>query len=159
MMVSVTRRWRRWMYHGGHPNLLARLLNRIAAVQHRTGLLARPEWVTLEVAGRVSGRPIEVPLVVADYRDERYLVSMLGENGNWVANVRAAHGDAALRHGVRQPVRLVEVPVTDRAPILRRYLAVAPGARAHFPVHRGEALARFEQIAAGYPVFRITDRA
>jgi hypothetical protein len=49
-----------------------------------------------------------------------------------------------------------EVPVADRAPILRRYLAVAPGARAHFPVDSRQPLAQFERIAADYPVFRIT---
>ncbi|OLT01354.1 hypothetical protein BJF90_32370 [Pseudonocardia sp. CNS-004] len=39
-----------------------------------------------------------------------------------------------LRHGRREAVRLLEVDAGARAPILRRYLAVAPGARAHLPV-------------------------
>jgi deazaflavin-dependent oxidoreductase (nitroreductase family) len=157
--MSLSRRWRRWMYRGGRPNRVARLLNRIAGVQHRTGLLGPAGWVTLEVTGRVSGRTIGFPLVIADHDGERYLVSMLGENANWVANVRAANGEAILRHGRARPVRLVDVPVAERAPILRRYLDVAPGARAHFPVHRRQPLAQFERIAADYPVFRITARA
>lgn len=42
----------------------------------------------LEVAGRKTGNPVSFPVVVADYQGERYLVSMLGEDTNWVRNVR-----------------------------------------------------------------------
>jgi deazaflavin-dependent oxidoreductase (nitroreductase family) len=140
------------------PELARPALNRIAGVQHSTGLLRPPGWVVLEVTGRVSGRTVGFPLVIADYDGERYLVSMLGENANWVANVRAADGAAVLRHGRRRPIRLIEVPTADRAPILRRYLTVAPGARAHFPVRPQQPLTQFERIAADYPVFHITKR-
>jgi hypothetical protein len=54
---------------------------------------------------------------------------MLGEDANWVRNVRAAGGRAALRHGHREAVRLEEVPADLRPAILRRYLAAAPGTR------------------------------
>lgn len=67
-------------------------------------------------------------------RGGRYLVSMLDENANWARNVRAAHGQAVLRHGHRETVRLGEVEPGARPPILRRYLAVAPGARSHISV-------------------------
>jgi hypothetical protein len=92
---------------------------------------------------------------VADYQGERYLVSMLGEGASWVANVRAAGGQALLRHGRREAVRLEEVDPLARAPILRRYLEVAPGGRPHIPVDWRAPLAAFEAIAARYPVFRI----
>jgi hypothetical protein len=52
-------------------------------------------------------------------------------------------------------VRLEEVDARACAPILRRYLQVAPGARAHIPVDRRAPLAEFEQIAAQYPVFLV----
>jgi hypothetical protein len=81
---------------------------------------------------------------------------MLGQNVNWVRNVRAAGGRAVLRHGGREAVRLDEVDPGARAPILRRYLALAPGARAHIPVDRRAPLEEFEPIAAQIPVFRIT---
>ena len=42
-----------------------------------------------------------------------------------------------------------------RAPILQRYLQVAPGARAHFPVDRRAPLREFQQIADKFPVFRV----
>jgi hypothetical protein len=144
------------MYRSGRPNRLARLLNRISAIQFSAGILAPNHWVTLEVPGRRTGRRISFPLVIADYRGERYLVAMLGQNVNWVRNVRAAGGRAVLRHGGREAVRLDEVDPGARAPILRRYLALAPGARAHIPVDRRAPLEEFEPIAAQIPVFRIT---
>ena len=153
-------RFDRWMYRSGQPNPVARVLNRISAIQFSTGFLAPSHWVTLEVLGRRSGRVISFPLVVADYEGERYLVAMLGQNTNWVHNVRAARGRAVLRHRGRQAVRLEEVSPGARAPILRRYLALAPGARAHFPVDRHAPLEEFDRIGAQFPVFRITaDRA
>lgn len=109
----------------------------------------------LQVRGRSSGRLTSFPVVVADYESERYLVAMLGEGANWVANARAAGGRAVLRHGGSEAVRLEEVDPGARAPILQRYLQVAPGARAHVPVDKGASLAEFERIASQYPVFRV----
>jgi F420H(2)-dependent quinone reductase len=149
-------RFDRWMYRGGRPNRLARLLNRISAIQFSAGILAPNHWVTLEVPGRRTGRRISFPLVVADYEGQRYLVAMLGQNVNWVRNVRAADGRAVLRHGRREAVRLQEVDPGARAPILRRYLALAPGARAHIPVDLRAPLEEFEGIATQIPVFLIT---
>lgn len=109
----------------------------------------------MEVTGRRTGRTVSFPVVVADYSGERYLVSMLGENTNWVRNVRAAGGHAVLRHGRSEVVRLEEIAPASRAAILRRYLERAPGARAHIPVDRGAPLEDFERIAPLYPVFRV----
>lgn len=98
---------------------------------------------------------ITFPVVIADYQGERYLVSMLGERANWVQNVRAADGWAVLRHGRRERVRLEEVPIEQRAPILQRYLQLAPGARPHIPVDRTAPVEHFERVAPDIPVFRI----
>jgi deazaflavin-dependent oxidoreductase (nitroreductase family) len=144
------------MYRGGRPNRVARLMNRISAIHFAAGVLAPKNWVTLQVRGRRSGRTISFPLVVADYQGDHYLVAMLGQNTNWVRNVRAAGGRAVLRHGRREAVRLEEVDPGARAPILRRYLECAPGARAHMPVDRRAPLADFGRIAAQIPVFRVT---
>ncbi|BBH67799.1 hypothetical protein ACTI_44840 [Actinoplanes sp. OR16] len=146
---------KRWMYRGGRPHRLARALNRLSAVQYRAGFLVPGNWVTLEVPGRRTGRTVSCPLVVARYEGREYLVSMLGNDANWVANVRAAGGDAVLSHGRRERVHLSEVAVERRAPILRRYLAKAPGARPHIPVDRHAPVAAFERVAADYPVFLV----
>jgi hypothetical protein len=99
-----------------------------------------------------------LPVVIAEVGGERYLVSMLGQDVNWVRNVRAAGGDAVLRHGRREAVRLVEVPADARPPVLRRYLEVAPGARAHVAVDRRAPVQAFEKVATAIPVFRVTAR-
>ncbi|WP_440098038.1 nitroreductase/quinone reductase family protein [Streptosporangium sp. H16] len=146
---------KRWMYRGGRPHLAARALNHLAALQYSTGLLAPRRAVTLEVRGRSSGRTIAVPVVVADHEDQEYLVSMLGNDANWVRNVRAADGRAVLHRDRRRPIVLQEVHPGARAPILRRYLALAPGARPHLPVTRDSSLEAFAAIAEAHPVFRI----
>lgn len=147
----------RWLYSGGHPNGLARVMNRISAIYFGSGRLANSHWVTLGVPGRRTGRTVSLPVVVADYQGERYLVSMLGRKANWVLNVRAAEGRVVLRHGRRAAVGLEEVEVDARAPILRRYPDCAPGARAHIPVDPQAPLGEFARIAHGYPVFRIKE--
>lgn len=149
-------RFDRWLYRGGRPNRLARLMNRLSATLHSTGLVLPNRLATLRVPGRRTGRIISLPVVIADHAGERYLVAMLGQNANWVRNVRAAGGRAELRHGHREAVKLEEVDAGARAPILRRYLAVAPGARAHLPLDRQAPLEDFDRIAVRYPVFRIT---
>jgi deazaflavin-dependent oxidoreductase (nitroreductase family) len=111
--------------------------------------------VTLEVTGRKSGRIFSLPLVMAIVDGRRYLVSMLGNNVQWVHNVRAAGGKAVLRHGRREEIRLEELPADQRAPILKAYLQRAPGARPHVPVNKDAALSEFEKIAAAIPVFRV----
>ena len=95
---------------------------------------------------------------MADWRGAWYLVSMLGEDCNWVRNVRAAGGRAILRHGRARPCHLAEVPVAERAPILQRYLRKVPGARPHIPVDRHAPLAEFAAIADRYPAFRVEPR-
>src|SRR5690606_41407352 len=123
-------RLRRWLYRGGRPNLLARAMNRVSAWQFAVSFLAPRNWVTLEVVGRRSGRTVSFPVVAVAYEGEQYLVSMLGEQANWVRNVRAAGGRAVLRHGRARPVRPLEVPVAGRAPIMARVPDNAPGRRA-----------------------------
>jgi deazaflavin-dependent oxidoreductase (nitroreductase family) len=146
---------RQWLYRGRHASRLARLLNGAQARLAAAGV--GPEWlVTVEVTGRRTGKTISFPAVVADYENGRYLVSMLGEDTNWVRNVRACGGHAVLRHGHREPVALREVDADRRAPILRCYLQRAQGARAHVPVDPQAPLEAFERIAAQYPVFQVT---
>jgi hypothetical protein len=148
----------RAMYAGGRANVAARRFARAWAAVFDVGLLP-PRWVTLEVVGRRTGRLTRFPLGMADWQGDWYLVPMLGENCNWVRNVRAAGGLATIRHGCARTCRLVEVPVDERAPILKRYLQKVPGARPHLPVDRHAPLAEFEAIAAHYPAFRVETAA
>jgi len=101
---------------------------------------------------------ISLPLVMAVVEGERYLVSMLGAEVDWVQNVKAADGSVILRHGRREEVRLEEVPANQRAPVLKAYLKRAPGARPHLPIHKDAPLSEFEQAASQFPVFRVVPR-
>jgi hypothetical protein len=146
--------FKRWLYRGGHPNLLARALNRGWAIIHASGI-APNYLVTLRVRGRRSGRLISFPLAMTVLDGERYLVSMLGEDAGWVRNLRAAGGHATLVHGKTEQVQLEEVAVPLRAPVLKAYLRRAPGARPHLPVDKDAPLEAFAAAAPQIPVFRV----
>jgi len=146
--------FKRWMYREGRPNLLAKVLNRGWAIIHSLGIF--PNWlVTLEVVGRKSGKMTSFPLAMTVINGERYLVSMLGADTNWVRNIQAAGGRARLRHGISEQVFLQEVDISQRAPILKAYLQLAPGARPHISVSKDAPISEFEKIASKYPVFRL----
>lgn len=145
---------KRWMYRGGRPNQLTKIINMGWALLHTLGIFPS-RFVTLEVVGRQSGKTISFPLAMAVMNGERYLVSMLGEQANWVRNIKAAGGKARLRHGISEQVMLEEVDVKQRAPILKAYLQIAPGARPHIPISKDAPISEFENIASNYPVFRL----
>ena len=147
-------RFARWAYRGGRPGRLARFLNRGWAIAARLGVA--PELiVTLEVPGRRTGLPRTLPLVPALLGGERYLVSMLGEHVEWVKNVRAAGGRVRLHQGRAEAVRLEEVDVAERAPIIRAYVKRAPGGRPHIALPVDAPLEAFERVAADVPVFLV----
>ena len=130
------------------------MLNRGWATVASLGL-THNYMVTLEVTGRKSGRTVSLPVVVAVVDGQRYLVSMLGENVQWVRNVRIAGGRAVLKSRGREEVHLEEVPANQRAPILKTYLRRAPGARPHVPINKDAPIAEFERIAVAFPVFLV----
>lgn len=147
----------KWLYRGGRPNQVASVANRCSAAVYGLGI-APNYLVTLEVQGRRSGRMISLPLVMVAIEGERYLVSMLGADVDWVRNVKASGGDVTLRHGCREEVHLEEVVANRRAPVLKAYLNRAPGARPHLPIHKDAALSDFEQVSSQFPVFRVVPR-
>ncbi len=135
---------KRWLYKNGRPNVIAKFLNHGWAIIHSLGIF--PNYlVTLEVAGRQSGKLISFPLVMIVINSERYLVSMLGEDVNWVRNIKAAGGKASLRHGIREEIFLKDVDATQRAAILKAYLQIAPGARPHVSVLKDAPISEFEK--------------
>jgi hypothetical protein len=149
---------KRWLYKGGRPNWLASLMNAGWAVIHAWGI-APNYLVTLEVVGRKSGKTVRFPLVLTMLTGQRYLVSMLGNDVSWIRNVKAASGRAQMVHGRREQVMLEDVPVNQRAAIIKAYLQIAPGARGHIPVHQDASIDEFERVAAQVPVFRVVSIA
>jgi hypothetical protein len=147
-------RGKQWLYRGQRPNWIAKIFNRAWAIAASRGATSNG-LVALQVIGRKSGRVVSFPLVMVTVDGQRYLASMLGDNTQWVRNVRASGGQAVLRSGGREDVQLEEIPLDQRAPILKAYLQVASGARPHVPVDKDAPLAEFEKIAAAFPVFRV----
>ena len=120
--------------------------------------------VVLEVPGRTSGVMRRTTLVRVDLDGEQYLVSLAGDSG-WVRNVRAAGGRAVLGRRQRRAVTLVEVPLSERAPVIRAYLlragrhagesAVTNEARYYFGVSADPSLEEIARVVTYYPVFRV----
>lgn len=110
----------------------------------------------LTVRGRKTGTPQQVPVNLLKLDGQRYLVAPRGVT-QWVRNVRAS-GTAELRVGRRiEQVRLVDVPVDQRVPVLRVYLKrwgwevgrFVPGLSA------SSSDADLEAAAPGIPAFRV----
>lgn len=151
---------KRAMYRGGRPNAFMRLVNRLDALTYGAGWLTPRQAAVLKVVGRRSGAVTSVPVAVARHGGGEYLVSMLGPTASWVLNVKAAGGEAVLRRrGRDRPIMLREVPVGQRAEILRRYVAIAPGARPHVGLGPDAPLAEFRRIEDRHPVYRIHERS
>ena len=136
------------------PTALTQMMNRVMSWLASLGLTPS-DTVTLEVKGRRSGQVHSNVVTWVEQDGERYLVSPRGES-EWVRNVRAAGGEAFVRHRGRRKVRLEEVLVDQRAPIVQAYLKkTAMATRQHFGVDPKAGLEEFEGIAARHPVFRI----
>jgi hypothetical protein len=141
------------MYAGRRPDAEAKAIQRRFAAGPLPRLL--PIAAVLDVIGRNTGNVVRVPLVIVPYKRRWYVVSMLGEDVNWVRNIRAADGRATLTHGRTRPVRLREVAPQDRPPILRRYLLVALGARPHMEATWRSPQAELDRAAASHRVFEV----
>ena len=119
--------------------------------------LTPSHMITLEVKGRRSGETRSTVMNMVEYEGEKYVVSPRGES-EWVRNVRAAGGEAIIRHRGRRGVRLEEVVVEERAPILKKYLGEnALSTKQHFGMDPKAEVAEFGAIAGRHPVFRVIE--
>lgn len=142
------------------PRWLRRQVNHLVGWVAGVGLMPA-NTVRLEVVGRRTGRVHGFALTTATWEGERYLVSLAGESG-WVRNLRAAGGQAVIRHRRASVVRTEEIPLAQRPPILKAYLdnralskSASGAARDYFGVAPHPDLEELERIADRYPVFRV----
>jgi len=77
---------------------------------------------TLVVPRRKSGEPQSVPVIPVECGGARYVVSTRGES-DWVKNLRAAGAGELRRKGEARKVRVVELPVEERPPVIAAYRA------------------------------------
>ena len=112
----------------------------------------------LEVKGRKSGEPRQVPVNLLHYEDKDYLVSARG-TGEWVRNLRAANGELTLLVGSRrEPRHATEVADADKVPILRAYLKRWKAEVGAFfeGVSAQSSDEEIAAIAAKHPIFGLT---
>ena len=140
-----------------------RINKRLGVLLTSVGLAPR-DAVTLEVRGRRSGKLRRTPVLRTPFHGADYLISLAGES-EWVRNVRANAGQVTLCRKEAQRVKLVEVPVHERPPIIAEYLrrggarsganAAAMQARYYFGLNPDPSDDEIGAVARFYPVFRI----
>ncbi len=127
--------------------------NRAVMALNCLGLSVGTQHV-LTVPGRKTGRLRRTPVSLLTVGGRRYVCT--GLETDWVKNARAAGWGLLSRGRTTERVALVEVPVAERAPILREFPRQVPHGVSYFerilglPNHP-EA---FAAAAARCPVFR-----
>lgn len=158
--MTILERLEGLAYSDGRPNWWGRLLNRIVRGWASTGFPPTFNQVALEVPGRRSGVPRRTVVLVGEHLGAEYLVSMLGPDSEWLRNIRASGGAAAIvRRRRRIPIHLVEVPVEERAPIIKAWAKRAVGGRHFLGIPFDSDLGEYAAIAARHPVYRIDRKA
>jgi hypothetical protein len=142
-------------YSHGRPNRLGKVMNGANYWWARAALFATFNQIAIEAPGRTSGLPRRAVVLVADYGGATYLVSMLGDRSDWLRNIRA-NGYRAdwRRRSTRLPLRFSEVPVEERAPVIRAWAKRAIGGRQHLGIAVDAPLEEYAAIAARVPVLR-----
>jgi deazaflavin-dependent oxidoreductase (nitroreductase family) len=141
------------MYH--KPSGFVKAMNSFVGRLASWGLI--PGGIaSLQVKGRRSGQTRSTAVTWVEHDGQRYLVAPRG-NTEWGRNVRAAGGEAVLKHGRSERVRLEEVPIEQRAPIIQAYLKkTARVTKREFGIEPDAPMEEFQRIAPDHPVFRIT---
>ena len=131
-------------------------MNKLVMVLLRLGIpiSRREEPVVLTVRDRRSGKPRSTPITP---------MTVDGVNGypgaDWVANVRAAAGDATLTKGRRrEQVRMVELGADEARPVLREFrtqVAVGVDLMKRAGILQTGSAEELEGMAGRLPVFRI----
>ena len=138
------------------PTAVAKLINSTIRQIAAIGLSPR-DTVELRVRGRKSGKTRANVVTYVEHEGARYLVAPRGTT-EWVRNVRTAGGEAWLKHGRSEGVRLAEIAEGERAAIIHAYLQKMPGmVQREFGVTKDSPMTEIERIASRHPVFKITN--
>ena len=140
------------MYHP--PSAFVKAMNAFVGRLASWGLIPGGTAL-LQVKGRRSGQTRSTAVTWVDHDGQRYLVAPRG-NTEWVRNVKAAGGQVVLKRRKSEQVRLQEVPVEQRAPIIQAYLKkTARVTKREFGIEPDAPGDEFQRIAPDHPVFRI----
>jgi len=141
------------MYH--KPSGLVKAMNSLVGRLASWGLIPGGTAL-LQVKGRRSGQTRSTAVTWVEHDGQRYLVAPRG-NTECVRHVRAAAGDAVLKHGKSDAVRLEDLPLEQQAPLIQAYLKkTASVTKREFGIEPDAPIEEFQRIAPDHPVFRIT---
>jgi hypothetical protein len=132
--------------------------NRVVMALQRLGFVVGTMHV-LAVPGRRSGVYRSTPVSPLTVDGDRYIVAGL-DDADWVLNARVA-GRGMLRRGrTEEHVSLVELPVADRARILREFPRLVPQGVPFFTRLYGVTADpnQFAGLAETCPVFHVERR-
>lgn len=131
--------------------------NRVIVALQRRGL-AIGTMRLLSIPGRKSGVLRTTPVSPLTVGGKRYIVAGL-EGSDWVKNARAAGRGILARGRESERVALVELPVEERAPILRAFPREVPRGVPLFRRLYGVTgdPAEFAALAPRCPVFRVEE--
>ncbi|MGH2618473.1 MAG: hypothetical protein ACRDJC_24850, partial [Thermomicrobiales bacterium] len=138
----------------GLPGWLA-IVNRVVIALQRLGFVVGTMHV-LAVPGRQSGILRSTPVSLLTVDGQRYIVAGL-EDADWVLNARAAGHGFLHRGRTEEQVSLIELPLEERAPILREFPRLVPHGVSFFTrlYGVGADAEAFAGLAETCPVFRV----
>lgn len=132
--------------------------NRVIMALQRLGFVVGTMHV-LAVPGRHSGVYRSTPVSLLTVDGHRYIVAGL-DDADWVLNARVAGHGILHRGRMEEHVSLVELPVEDRASILREFPRLIPQGVPFFTRLYGVTAdpEQFAELAETCPVFRVERR-
>ena len=132
------------------------VFNRVVAGLTRMGVSVVGSRV-LEVPGRKSGEPRRTPVNLMTFDGERYLVAPRGHT-QWVRNLRVSRSGRLLVGRRAEEFSAVELPDSDKVPLLRAYLKKWSWETGQFfgGVGADAPEADLQRIAPDHPVFKIS---
>ncbi len=132
--------------------------NRVVMALQRLGFVVGTMHV-LAVPGRRSGVYRATPVSLLTVDGHRYIVAGL-DDADWVLNARVAGRGILCRGRTEEHVSLVELPVDERAPILREFPRLVPQGVPFFTRLYGVGAdpEAFAGLAGKCPVFRVERR-
>jgi deazaflavin-dependent oxidoreductase (nitroreductase family) len=132
------------------------VFNRLVAVLTRAGVSVWGSRV-LEVPGRKSGEPRRTPVNLMTFEGQRYLVAPRGHT-QWVRNLRVSESGRLLLGRRAESFSSVELPDSEKVPLLRAYLKKWKWETGQFfgGVGADAPEEELRRIAPDHPVFRIS---
>ena len=122
----------------------------------RLGVVPKSAYL-LTTRGRKSGQPRTNPVQIVRHEGQRWLVAPYG-TVSWVYNARASGTVTLSRGGSREEYSVAEVEAWRAAPVLKRYVILAPVVLPYFEAGLTSPVEAFEAEAAIHPVFLLTPR-